>query len=121
MSPESFQSLGGKARAELLSPDERSRIASHAATSRWSRTNEDWCVFSTPSPSQMVLLCERCGGTHQLKLPMPVKACAKTVNAFCALHANCQPPEAHAKSQEKPDQQKKPRKKTSRGPSDASL
>lgn len=52
MTDESIQSLGGKARAESLSPDERSQIAANAAAKRWS-TQAGWEGDLTIGPISM--------------------------------------------------------------------
>jgi hypothetical protein len=40
--PDSIQSLGGKARAESLTPEQRKEIASAAATARWAHPKAGW-------------------------------------------------------------------------------
>src|SRR5713101_5951458 len=46
--PETPQALGGKARAELLSPDERRAIAQAAAEARWAKVAEETGMARLP-------------------------------------------------------------------------
>lgn len=46
-----------------------------------------WVV--TPGDGDKVGLCERCGGTLQVKLPMALPPLAKIMTAFVELHAGC--------------------------------
>ena len=46
-----------------------------------------WVVLSAPSPNAM--LCERCGASQAVTLPILVDAFAEQCEAFGALHESC--------------------------------
>lgn len=48
------------------------------------KSKTDHCVMRNGKP-----FCENCGGTYDLRLPMPAETLPKVLNAFIALHKFC--------------------------------
>jgi hypothetical protein len=52
-----------------------------------------WCVHDVDRD----LLCQRCGETHKLEMPISITEYVRQAKAFTELHRNCQE-EKHGKS-----------------------
>jgi len=50
-------------------------------------TDVPWCVHSC---DKLGFLCQRCGETHKLEMPISITEYVRQAHAFVELHRNCE-------------------------------